>query len=83
MKTIFMLLAQYESPVVKLSDICSFFGLSENTANERASLNRLPIPTFRLEKSQKAPRMVHLQDLADFIDRQRKEATKQWERSQI
>jgi hypothetical protein len=77
-----MLLAQFESPVVKLEDVCNdYFGLTRHEANRKAALNKLPVPTFRLSSSQRAPRMVHLQDLADFIDMQRKNAITSWGRS--
>lgn len=70
MQTVFMLLAQYEKPVVPLKDICSeYFGLSYQTARQRANAGMLPIPTFRT--SQKSDYLVHLTDLASYIDQQR------------
>ena len=57
MQTVFMLLAQYEKPVVPLKDICSeYFGLSYQTARQRANAGMLPIPTFRT--SQKSTYLV-------------------------
>ncbi|HGX9884192.1 TPA: pyocin activator PrtN family protein [Klebsiella pneumoniae] len=35
-------------------------------------MGEIPIPTFRAAESQKAPRMIHIQDLADHIDAQLK-----------
>ena len=70
MQTVFMLLAQYEKPVVPLKDICSeYFGLSYQTARQRANAGMLPIPKFRT--SQKSDYLVHLTDLASYIDQQR------------
>ncbi len=82
MHTVFLLMAQYNSATVKLSDICAtYFGMSVQAANRMASLNKLPIASFRLGNSQKSPRLVHLQDLADYIDKKREEANRQWQRS--
>ncbi|MGE6113356.1 pyocin activator PrtN family protein [Aeromonas salmonicida] len=65
-----MLLAQYEKPIVPLKEICSdYFGLSYQTARQRANSGMLPIPVFRT--SQKSDYLVHLTDLASYIDQQR------------
>ncbi|WP_089083013.1 pyocin activator PrtN family protein [Aquitalea magnusonii] len=79
MKTLFLLMAQYEQPAIPLSAICElYFGLTAHEANRAAKLNRLPIPTFRVGTSQRAPRMVHVEDLAALIDKQRQAAMKSW-----
>jgi hypothetical protein len=71
----FLLMAEYETATVPLSQVCEkFFGMKSATAERKASENKLPIPTFRTADSQKAPRMVHISDLAEFIDRQREES---------
>ncbi|MDU2730480.1 MULTISPECIES: pyocin activator PrtN family protein [Pantoea] len=75
MNTMFLLMAEYETATVPLSQVCEkFFGMKSATAERKASENKLPIPTFRTADSQKAPRMVHISDLAEFIDRQREES---------
>ncbi|MDU1575386.1 MULTISPECIES: pyocin activator PrtN family protein [Pantoea] len=75
MNTMFLLMAEYETATVPLSQVCEkFFGMKAATAERKASENKLPIPTFRTAESQKAPRMVHISDLAEFIDRQREES---------
>lgn len=77
-----MLYAHFESPTVKLEDICDeYFGIGRAKAYERAALETLPVPTFRTCDSQKAPRMVYLKDLADLIDRQRGQAAEQWQKA--
>ena len=54
-----------------LSQVCEkYFGLKPSTAEKRAAMGDLPIPTFRVAESQKAPRMIHIQDLANHIDEQ-------------
>lgn len=84
MKTAYALFARFESPTVKLEDICEeFFGMRKEKAYERASLEQLPVPTFRATDSQKAPRLVHLEDLASWLDAQRAKAGQDWEKAQI
>jgi hypothetical protein len=84
MNTAFALLARFESPTVKLDDICEeFFGLGRDKAYQLANLNSLPVPTFRASQSQKAPRLVHIEDLAKYLDAQRAEAKREWEKSQV
>lgn len=78
------LLASLGAPVVPLEDVCQvYFGLTPRTAAEHAGLNRLPVPTFRLRDSQKAPLMVHVRDLAKHIDDTHAGASKSWEHSQV
>lgn len=75
MNTIFMLLAEYEKPIVPLEEVCvKYFGLSKHTALVRARAATLPIPTFRLGETQKNPWFIHLNDLAKLIDDKAKEA---------
>jgi hypothetical protein len=84
MNTAFALFARFETPTVALDAICDeFFGLSRAKANEYAAENKLPVPTFRATDSQKAPRLVHLDDLARWLDSRRAAAAQQWEKSQI
>ena len=81
MNTAFALLARFESPTVKLEEICDeFFGMAKEKAYQCAALNELPVPTFRAG-SQKSPRLVHVDDLAKWLDEQRTAATREWERS--
>ena len=82
--TAFALLTRFETPTVKLENICEeFFGMKKDKAYERAGMNELPVPTFRASASQKAPRLVHIEDLAHWLDEQRAKARKEWERSQV
>ncbi|MCL1123333.1 pyocin activator PrtN family protein [Shewanella surugensis] len=80
MNTAYALLARYETPTVQLRAISEeFFGLMPKTAEQKAKVDALPITTFKLRDSVQAPTMVHLTDLAAFIDKQRLEAKKGWE----
>lgn len=68
-------MAEFEASVIPLSDIAErYFGMKPVTADKKAGAGDLPVPTFRIGDSQKAPRMVHVNDLADFIDKRRGEA---------
>lgn len=78
------LLAVYNSPVVPLADVCEpYLGMNVKVAYQRAALNRLPFPVFRLSESQKAPLVVDVADLARHIDAQRECAKRSWENSQV
>lgn len=81
--TLFMLMAGHNGgPTVKLSDISEhYFGMSGRTAQAKATAGLLPIPAFR--NNQKAPYLVHLNDLANYLDTQRQEATKRWSSMQL
>lgn len=82
-KTELMLLATYRDPMIPLSLICDkYFNLQLKSAQAKASLNQLPVPTWRLVESRKAPLMVRLVDLAEFIDTRSEEERARWENSQ-
>ncbi len=79
MNTMFLLMAEFETATIPLADISErYLGMKPATADKKAGAGTLPIPSFRLGDSQKAPRMVHVKDLADFIDQRRTEAAKEF-----
>lgn len=83
-RTAWLLMAQYQRPTIPLSEICEdHFGLSLHEANRAAVLNKLPVPTYRIGTGQRAPRHVHIDDLAMLIDKRREAAAKSWETGQI
>jgi hypothetical protein len=60
MNTMFLLMAEYGSATVPLSQVCEkYFGLKSATAEKRAAMGDLPIPTFRAAESQKPPHDPH------------------------
>lgn len=74
----------HKSATVRLDAIAEeYFGLQPKTAAERALLNKLPIPAFRLGTSQKAPWMVSIRDLAAHIDNAQQAAAELWGKSQV
>ncbi|NIF57487.1 pyocin activator protein PrtN [Enterobacter sp. Ap-916] len=81
MNTVFLLLAEYGTPTIPLADVTEkYFGMKLATAEKKAALCELPIATFRAADSQKAPRMIHIQDLADYIDQQRRKGQELFEK---
>lgn len=82
MNTAFLLMAQYGGKaVIPLDDVCrDFFAhLTPDKFARKVAAGDIPLPIMRIERSQKSARGVHLQDLADYIDRQRAEAMKEFE----
>lgn len=78
-KTEILLMMKYETPAIPLDKICEdYFGCSRGTAKQKAKAGVLPIPAFRLGNSQKLPWMVHVSDLAIFIDKRYEEAKNEW-----
>jgi hypothetical protein len=78
------LLETYKKPLVPLADICrEFFGLTYKTAKERAALNQLPVSTWRLIDTPRAPLMVRVSDLAERIDARGEEEHPRGSKSQI
>lgn len=78
-----MLLAIYKGPA-PLEDICErWLNITPRVALQRAALNRLPFPAFRLSDSQKAPWLVDIRDLASHIDQSRECAKVRWQHSQV
>lgn len=84
MNTAFLLAARFETPAVELRAICmEFFGLSPKTAEQHALAQKLPVPTFRLRDSNKAPTMVKIDDLAAYMDQRHAAAKSDWAAIQL
>ena len=70
MNTVFMLLAEFGTAQIPLETICKqYFDMEYPEARKAASKQLLPVPVIRLG-SQKSPWIVHVNDLAAFIDAQ-------------
>lgn len=77
MNTVFLLMAEFETSQIHLSVVAEkFLDITPAWADRKAALGELPFPTYR-DNSQKSPRMVHISDLAEWIDKQRDEAKKE------
>ncbi|MFL6628542.1 MAG: pyocin activator PrtN family protein [Vitreoscilla sp.] len=84
MITALALMSIFKSPTIPLSEICErYLALSYPEALRLAGRGDLPIPTFRLTKSQRAPIMVSCEALGAHIDRVEAEARELWQRGQV
>lgn len=75
------LFLKYRSVVVKLVDIAEDYypALKKTTLNKMATENDFPFPVFKMDqKSRTAPYFVNIKDLADVLDRQYQEASKDY-----
>lgn len=80
MNTVFLLMAEFETATIPLSQIAErYLHMNASTANRKAIYGKLDIPTFKMDDGQKSPRFVHVQDLAEFIDKKREQAKKELE----
>ena len=80
MNTIFALLAKFGDVNIPLEKISKdFFGMEPKKANERACLQDLPIPAYKLG-GQRSPWLVDAYKLAEYIDQKKQEASNDWER---
>lgn len=80
MKTVFLLMAQYDAKAVIPVDVLVrdyFPHLSSDKFIRKVSAGEINIPLIRMEGSQKAAKGVHLQDLADYLDARRAAAKKE------
>ncbi|WP_416768941.1 pyocin activator PrtN family protein [Pseudomonas sp. RHF3.3-3] len=80
MKTLFLLMAQYDGQVViPLKVVCDdyFTHLTPEILQRKVMAGQLKIPITRLESSQKSARGIHISDLADYLDQQRDSAIKE------
>lgn len=84
MITSLALMSIYKSPAIPLIEVCErYFSLSYEEALKKAARNELPVPTFRLTTSRKAPMMVSAEALGDWIDKTEAEAKALWQRGQV
>ena len=77
--TLFFLMGQYGMrAVIPAEEVCrDYFGhLSLMKFIRKCDEGDIPLPLMRAEKSQQGARGVHIQDLANYIDRQREKALK-------
>lgn len=80
MNTAFLLMAQYEGKAIIPADVVcrDFFPhLSAAKFIAKVSAGEINIPLIRVENSQKSAKGVHLQDLAEYIDKRREAARKE------
>ncbi len=82
MKTIFLLMAQYDGrAVIPVEDVCRdyFCHLTPGKFVRKVDAGEIRLPLVKIEKSQKAAKGVHINDLADWIDARTAAARKECE----
>ncbi len=80
MNTTFLLMAQYNGrAVIPVADVCRdyFSHLTPEKFLRKVSAGEIAIPLVRMESSQKAAKGVHIQDLAEWIDKRRDAAVRE------
>ena len=73
MNTLFMLMAAHSArPVIDDEQVrqAYFAHLTLPVFRRKLDSGEIPLPFTQMERSQKAPRMITLTDLAEYIDRQ-------------
>ena len=64
-----MLYGKYKTPVIKLEECCKeITGLSYKKACEYINNGDFPFPVSRAYSSKRAPYLVHIRDLAQYLD---------------
>jgi hypothetical protein len=84
MNTVFLLMARYNAlPVIPLDVVCADFfqHLTPDKLQRKVLAGEIDLPIVRIESSQKCAKGVHVNDLAQYLDRQTELARK--ERDQL
>lgn len=80
MNTTFLLMAQYNGlAVIPLETVCRdyFRHLSVDQFLRKSLKGEIVLPVVRMDGSQKCAKGVHVNDLADYLDRQAEKARKE------
>lgn len=78
MNTVFLLMAEFGQTDIPLEPVAArYLGMDERVARAKAGRGELPFPAFRAG-TQKSPWMVRVTDLAEWLDRERARAVKDW-----
>lgn len=80
LNTAFLLMAQYGGKaVIPVEDVCRdyFAHLDPPKFLRKVTSGEIELPIVRMETSQKAAKGVHLQDLADYLDKRRAAAIRE------
>jgi hypothetical protein len=80
MKTVLMLMARHDGAAVISAETCCteyFAPLTLPVFMRKVQAGEIDLPVCRMEDSQKGAKMIHLSDLATYIDRRREAALKE------
>lgn len=81
MNTAFVLMAQYNGlAIIPLDIVCNdyFKHLTPEMFQRKVLAGQIKIPITRLESSQKSAKGIHISDLANYIEKQRSDALKEF-----
>jgi hypothetical protein len=82
LNTAFLLMAQYNGKaIIPLADVCRdyFSHLTPTIMLRKIGAGEIALPVVRIDvKSQKSVKGIHLQDLADYLDKRRQEAIREF-----
>lgn len=80
MNTAFLLLARHDGrAMIPVDEVCReyFAPLTLTVLLRKIGNGEIALPLVRMERSQKGAKLVHLTDLAEYIDKQRAAAIKE------
>lgn len=86
MNTVFLLLAQFNGrALIPVDEVCAAFfsHLSVHQFNRGINEGAIALPVVRITNSQKTARSVHVQDLAEYLDKRREAARKECRQLQM
>jgi hypothetical protein len=79
-----LLFSKFGSVIIPVEEIAeTYLNLARRTALNKAKTHSLPFPCFKLGDSNKAPYVVHLTELVNFIEKKRSEERNVWKSFQI
>lgn len=79
MKTLFLVMAEFESAEIKLEQLCKeHFGMALPQAKRKAASHDLPVPFYK--KSGKSGYYCRAADWADYIDSNAIKAREEWKK---
>ena len=78
MNTVFLLMAEFGMADIPLEKVATkYLGLDIRQCKRAAAMQQLPLPCYRAG-SQKSPWLVRVTDLADYLDKCREQAARDW-----
>lgn len=79
-KTLFMLMAKHDGkPILPADEVCReyFAPMTLPVFLRKVGAGEIALPLVKMERSQKGAKVVHLKDLAAYIDAQRTAALRE------
>jgi len=80
--TVFLLVERHNAmPIIPIERVCAdyFSSLKVNNLLRKIAAGEIVLPLTRMENSERSAKGVHIQDLADYIDKRRAATVKECE----